>query len=316
MKRRQFLVTSTAALAASGATAKLDPRERVDRALRGDALDRPPFSFWHHFRLKTPEAHAQATLDFHRDYRTDLVKVMSDFPYPRPTGKWYELKVDSNPFPQQIRALELIRDGLGGRKYFVETVFNPWHVAEKLSSKEEVLRLKAENPQALLDALEAIAASEIQHAKRALATGAAGIFLSVANANSESLPPQDYLKFSAPFDRRILEAASGARLNILHLHVENGYLEFFRDFPAAAINYSTHVSGIPFAEVRRQFPATPLMGGIDELQYGKLSPQEMAAQWHAAQAAAGAKFLLSPGCSVPDDSTPAELARLPDLVGA
>ena len=308
MERRQIIEDST--------TAKLTPCERVDRALRGDPLDRPPFTLWHHFRLPTPEAHAQATLDFHRDYRTDLVKVMSDFPYPRPAGKWYELKVESNPFAAQIRALELIRDGLGGRKYFVETLFNPWKVAEKLSSEEELLRLKAENPQALLDALEAIAVSEINHVKRALATGAAGIFLSVANANAESLAPQDYLKFSAPFDRRILEAASGARLNILHLHAEQGYLEFFRDFPAAAINYSTHVSGIPFAEVRGQFPAAPLMGGIDELQYGKLTPQEMAAQWHAAQAAAGAKYLLAPGCSVPDNSTPAELARLPELVGA
>ncbi|MGO9096287.1 MAG: uroporphyrinogen decarboxylase family protein [Bryobacteraceae bacterium] len=311
MERRQNLENSTAALAA-----KLTPRERVDRALRGDPLDRPPFTLWHHFRLPTPEAHSQATLEFHRDYRTDLVKVMSDFPYPRPAGKWYELKVESNPFPPQIRALELIRDGLGGRKYFVETLFNPWKVAEKLSSEEEVLRLKAENPQALLDALEAIAASEINHVKRALATGAAGIFLSVANAESQSLSPQDYLKFSAPFDRRILEAASGARFNILHLHVESGYLDFFRDFPAAAINYSTHVSGIPFAEVRRQFPAAPLMGGIDEVNYGKLTPQEMAAQWHAAQAASGAKYVLAPGCSVPDNSTAAELARLPDLVGA
>jgi uroporphyrinogen decarboxylase len=308
MNRRQIPEDSTAA--------KLTPCERVDRALRGDPLDRPPFTLWHHFRLPAPEAHAQATLSFHRDYRTDLVKVMSDFPYPRPAGKWYELKVESNPFAAQIRALELIRDGLGGRKYFVETVFNPWKVAEKLSSEEEVLRLKAENPQALLDALEAIASSEINHVKRALATGAAGIFLSVANANAESLAPQDYLKFSAPFDRRILDAASGARLNILHLHVENGYLEFFRDFPDAAINYSTQVSGIPFAEVRRQFPAAPLMGGIDEVNYGKLTPQEMTAQWHAAQAAAGAKFLLSPGCSVPDNSTAAELARLPELVGA
>ncbi len=311
MERRQNLENSAAALAE-----KLTPCERVERALRGDPLDRPPFTLWHHFRLPTPEAHAQATLAFHRDYRTDLVKVMSDFPYPRPAGKWYELRVESNPFAPQIRALELIRDGLGGRKYFVETLFNPWKVAEKLSSEEEVLRLKAENPQALLDALEAIANSEINHLKRALATGAAGIFLSVANANAESLAPQDYLKFSAPFDRRILEAASDARFNILHLHAEHGYLEFFRDFPAAAINYSTHVSGIPFAEVRRQFPAAPLMGGIDELNYGKLTPQEMAAQWHAAQAASGAKFLLAPGCSVPDNSTAAELARLPDLVGA
>ena len=81
-------------------------------------------------------------------YRTDLVKVMSDFPYPKPTGKWYELKVNPNPFPDQIRALELIRNGLQGNAYMIETVFNPWNVAQKLSSKEDVLRLKQEKPEA------------------------------------------------------------------------------------------------------------------------------------------------------------------------
>jgi hypothetical protein len=68
-------------------------------------MRRPPFTFWHHFRLPTAEAHAEATLSFHRAYRTDLVKVMSDFPYPKPAGKWYELRPDPNPFPRQIRAL-------------------------------------------------------------------------------------------------------------------------------------------------------------------------------------------------------------------
>jgi hypothetical protein len=140
--RRQFIAQALAVPALLARTiSKLDHKERVDRALAGSSVDRPPFSFWHHFGLKTPEEHAKATLDFHRAYHTDIVKVMSDFPYPKPAGKWYELKVESDPFPRQIKALDLIRDGLDGRAYFIETIFNPWNVAEKLSSKEELLRL-------------------------------------------------------------------------------------------------------------------------------------------------------------------------------
>ena len=200
--------------------AALNRKERVDRALEGRDVDRPPFSFWHHFGLKTAEDHARATLDFHRQYRTDFVKVMSDFAYPRPAGKWFELKVEPNPFPEQIRALELIKNGLDGQTYFVETLFNPFNVAEKLSSPEEVRRLKNEKPQALLDALDVITQSEIHHAKRALETGAAGILLAVANANSLAMTRDDYVRFSAPFDRRILDAVRAARLNILHLHTD------------------------------------------------------------------------------------------------
>ena len=102
MLRRQFLFTGVTAAVLRGAS--LGPKERIDRAIRGSDLDRPPFAFWHHFGLNNPEDHAKATLAFQRKYRTDLVKVMSDFPYPRPSGKWYELKPESNPFAPQIRA--------------------------------------------------------------------------------------------------------------------------------------------------------------------------------------------------------------------
>lgn len=238
MQRRTFLY-----LAGGSAFGKanLSHKERIDRALKGTDVDRPPFSFWHHFGLKTAQEHAGKTLEFHRAYRTDLIKVMSDFPYPRPSGRWYELKPETNPFAPQILALERIRDGLDGRAYFIETLFNSWNVAEKLSSKEEVRRLKQENPKALLNALDVITTSQIHHAKRALSTGASGILLAVANANSNELSKADYLKFSAPFDRRLLEAVSGARINILHLHVDPDYLDAVTGLPAQVVNYSLHV---------------------------------------------------------------------------
>ena len=159
--------------------AKLTSRERIDRALRGEDADRPPFTLWNHFGLeKFPgERHAQATLAFHRRHRTDLVKVMSDFPYPKPP-----LKVEANPFPEQIRALEIIREELAGSMYFVETIFNPYNQARKISSKAEVARLRREDPQTLLDALEIIARSEANHARRAIEAGASGIFLAIDTA--------------------------------------------------------------------------------------------------------------------------------------
>jgi len=303
--------------AATGfAGTKLDHKQRVDRALTGKDVDRPPFSLWHHFGLKTPEEHAQRTLEFHRAYRTDIVKVMSDFAYPKAAGKWYELRVEQNPFPEQIRALELVRDGLNGNAYFIETIFNPWNVAEKLSSKEEVRRLKEQNPDALLQALDVITQSEVNHAKRAFATGASGVLLSVANANAQEMTVGDYAKFSRTFDRKIMAAIAGAKLSMLHLHVAPGYLEQFSDFSFPIINYSRKVSGIPIEEVRRQFPSKVIAGGIDEVDYKKLSAEEMRTQWQSAARAAGRKFILTPGCSVPNDSTAGELGRLPEVVGA
>jgi len=63
-----------------------------------------------------------------------------------------------------------------------------------------------ENPQRLLDALDVLTQSHINHAKHAFAAGASGILFSIANANRTELSPADYAKFSAPFDKRFRDA--------------------------------------------------------------------------------------------------------------
>ncbi len=318
LNRRDFLLAVAGAAASSCGSVRtmLTGRERVDRALRGEELDRPPFTFYYHFGLQDfpGERHAQATLEFHRKFNTDLVKVMSDFPYPKPQERWFELQVVENPFPEQIRALEIIRDGLKGDSYFIETVFNPWNQAEKLSSKEELVRLKDEDPQALLDALEAIAKSEANHAKRAIEAGAAGIFLAIANAQEGVLPEEEYAKFSEPFDQMILQAVSDAPLNTLHLHGDKVYLDRFHSgWDASVIQYSVHGTGVPISRMRQSYYGV-LMGGLDERNFRNLSQAELRQQWQTAQEAAGRNFILAPGCSVPNETTDQELMRLVDLL--
>jgi len=316
LSRRSLLLGSAAAFTLRGAT--LTSTERVDRALKGADVDRPPFTLWHHFldESKPGEEHARSTLQFHDKFHTDLVKVMSDYPYPKPAAEWYAPREEKNPFPQQIRSLELIREGLHGQAYFVETLFNPWKVAENLSSVEEVRRLQKEKPQALLDALELIAKSEANHARRAVAAGAAGIFLAIANAQDGLMTQADYAKFSEPFDKLVLEAVRSAPLNILHLHGDKVYLDrFYRGWTASAINYSMHGTGVPIAKVRAGYSGV-ILGGIDEVNYRKLTPEDLKRQWTEAAQAAGKKFILTPGCSVPNDSSDEELSRLPKLLSA
>ena len=320
LSRRELLLGVSAAAILRGAS--MSSTERVDHALKGEDVDRTPFSFWHHFldEQKPPESHAKSTLDFHRQFHTDLVKVMSDYPYPKPKGQWYEARVIENPFPQQIKALELIRDGLHREAYFVETIFNPWNVAEKLSSRDQVMALKRDNPQRLMDALEAIAKSEANHARRAIQAGAAGVFVSIANAQEGVLPEDDYAKFSEPFDKLIFEAVRPAPLNVLHLHTDAKYGDklyahrFYQGWAASAINYSTYTY-IGIGEVQKNFGGV-VMAGLDERNYRGMSLLDLKRAWLAAKNAANRKFILTPGCSVPNDSTDDELSRLPRLFGA
>lgn len=317
---RRSLLASAAGVPAILRGAAMTSRERVERALDGKDVDRVPFSLWHHFKLEAqgPAAHAQAILKFHRDYQTDFVKVMSDFPYPKAAkGAWYELKPEASPFAPQIKALELIRDGLkSSGTPWVETLFNPVNVAEKLSSKEEVQRMMRAEPDKLLRALEVIAQSEANHARLALKTGATGIFLAIANAQDGIMTKAQYTKFSEPFDRMVLEAAKGARLNILHLHGPKVHLDlFWKGWPGAALNFSVHETGTTMAQARAKAPDAVLIGGTDQRIYRERAVADLKADIATARREAGRKLLFTPGCSVPDDSQPAELKKLVQAAG-
>lgn len=68
------------------------------------------------------------------------------------------------------------------------------------------------------------------------------------------------------------------------------------------INWSVQSSGVSVSTVRSKFSQT-IATGIDEKNYKDLSSEQIRNQWHTARNVAGSKFILTPGCSVPNDSS-------------
>src|ERR1700742_1116342 len=176
----------------SGATV-LSHKERVDKALRGQKVDRPPYTFYRHYGRPTAQLEAQDHLDFHGAYKTDIVKVMNDFEYPKSTtGKWYELKPLDSPYPNQLETLRRVRDGLNGDAYFVDTLYGPYMTAMILfqsqpqfakqpkSEEAQDAQIKSlhefqqQNPDAWHAAMDAITQSTINHIHSAKEIGASG----------------------------------------------------------------------------------------------------------------------------------------------
>lgn len=343
MDRRKFLSSSAAAagLAAASRTFAISPdltrlnhKERVDRALRGEEVDRPPFTFYHHYKRPTAQLEAQDHLEFHRTYSTDIVKVMNDFDYPKSaTGNWYELKPLDSPYPQQLETLKRVRDGLNGDAYFIDTIYGPYMTAmilyqsqprfanqpksEETEAKQiaGLREFQRQNPDGWHTALEAITQSTINHILLAKAIGASGTLVSVFNAESKFGSVEDYEKYTRPYDKRVFEALADSRLTVLHLHyLERPYLSLFADFNAPVIQYSVKTSGIPLSEVRRLY-SQPILGGVDEIDFRKLTVAEIRKQLGRAREQVGTKYIAAPGCSVPDDSTPEELAHFPKAIG-
>lgn len=343
MDRRSFLsraaATAGAALARQvfgekGGKQAMTHKERVDRALRGQDVDRPPFTFYHHYKAPTAQIEAQDHLDFHRTYKTDIVKVMNDFDYPQSkTGKWYELKPLDSPFPDQLTTLQLVRDGLNGDAYFIDTIYGPYMTAMILfqsqpqfanlpksdEAQDEQIRslrdFQQHDPDAWHDALEAITHSTVNHIRHIKDLGASGALVSIFNAESKFGSVADYQKFSRPYDKRVFDVLADTKLSILHLHyLERPYIAQFKDFNAPVIHYSVKASGIPISEVRKQY-SQPIAGGVDEIDFGKLTVDEMRQQWTAAWNEAGSKYIAAPGCSVPDKTAPKALSRFPQSFG-
>jgi uroporphyrinogen decarboxylase len=343
MNRRSFLygAAATAGLASAwplfGAKAgkqSLTHKERVDRALRGQDVDRPPFTFYHHYKAPTAQLEAKDHLEFHRIYKTDIVKIMNDFDYPHSTtGKWYELKPLDSPYPDQLTTLQLVRDGLNGDAYFIDTIYGPYMTAMILFQsqpqfanlpksdevRDEQIRslheFQQQNPDAWHGALEAITQSTINHIRHSKDIGASGALVSIFNAESKFGSISDYERYSRPYDKRVFDALADTKLSILHLHyLEAPYLDQFMDFNAPVIQYSLKTSGIPISEVRKLY-SQPIAGGVDEIDYEKLTVDEIRQQWTEARREAGSKYIAAPGCSVPDNSTSEALMRFPQSLG-
>jgi len=276
---------------------------------------------------------AEDHLEFHRAYNTDIVKVMNDFDYPKSAiGKWYELKPLTSPFPDQLETLRLVRDGLNGDAYFVDTVYGPYMTAMILFQSQpefaglgksdevqdrlvrSISEFQQQNPEAWHTALEAITQSTINHIRQTKEIGAAGTLVSIFNAESKFGSVGDYERYTRPYDKRVFDALADTKLSILHLHsLERPYLDQFKDFNPPVIQYSLKTSGIPISEFRQHYAQT-IAGGVDEIDYRNLSAAEMRKQWMQARAEAGSKYIAAPGCSIPDASTAQELARFPQAV--
>ena len=147
----------------------MTPRERVLAALRGNAVDRPPVSFWGHFYHRESSASdlAQATLENHRTYDWDWIKlnprkhyhvepwgvsyrysgqnekpIQESWPVHEP-GDWAAISEkphDQGALGEQIEAVRLMREGLGPEVPLLQTVFTPLAILRELVKGPDGLR--------------------------------------------------------------------------------------------------------------------------------------------------------------------------------
>ena len=289
--------------------------ERVSGALRGDEVDRPPFSFWYHFGLqhRPGREHAAAEIAFYRTYDLDFLKVMSDYPYPLPDGleaihseeDWRRIEAvapDDQCWSEQLTALSIISDEIGREAMFIETIFSTWTTARRLARSGCLAIARERYPDTLLTAMDAISTSLANYAKQVIARGAAGIFLSLGAATDEVMTADEYETWGRPFDLKILEAVSEAPFNVLHIHGKRIHFRSVMDYPVSALNWS-HFATAPSLAEGKVLSGKTVLGGIDEADASHISAPEISEQVSKSIREVGTRGLIvTPGCSIPTDT--------------
>ncbi|MDQ7819215.1 MAG: uroporphyrinogen decarboxylase family protein [Armatimonadota bacterium] len=312
-------------------------RERVLAAIRGAPVDRVPVALWRHFPTDDQKAEtlARAHIAFQRQFGWDLLKVTpasgyygddwglragyrpnregvrhyTDRPVKR-AADWRRLRVldvTAGAYGRELHALGLIRGDLAD-DLILATVFSPLTVARTLCGDQALVRYLRESPDDLVAGLEVISEVTARFASEALAAGADGIFFATQCATTDYLTVEEYEEFGRPYDLRVLEAAAGAEVRMLHLHGTAVMFDQLADYPVDIINWHDRRTPPTLAEARRRYSGC-LAGGVDE--WGTLSTgttEEIAAQVADAIAQAGGRGLLvTAGCVVPVDLPPERL---------
>jgi uroporphyrinogen decarboxylase len=296
--------------------------ERVRAALRGEAPDVTPASFWFHFpaEQRAGKAMAEAHLAYYRAARPDFLKVMNDNGYAldgvdaiRTPADWRKIRPappDSQPYRDQLDGLRRIVDALGGECLIITTIFNPYATGNDISGNSVTEHLRAD-PEAVSAGLATIAESLAAFAGACIAAGAAGIYFSAQGGERDRFTDAQWQEYVSPHDVTVLRAASaaGASFDLLHICGANLRLDGYAHYPAHAANWATQL-GNPSLSAGRGVFGRPIVGGVD--QRGPIvggSRQAIAAEVQAAIAEAGRSgFIVGAGCTVPNEISVEHLA--------
>lgn len=327
MKLPQYL--PFAALEASG----FEKRERVQAAIAGRPVDRPPVCFWHHFAPRGSGGNmAIETVNFFaRQFDLDIAKVMSDIPYPMPRKAIQSVEdwsmvldwgtTDNEFTASYVSAVRQVRAILGPGYPLLVTVYSPatWAMlfCAEYPNRGRFIEHFQQRPALVHAALGNIALNLRRLAAACIDAGADGLFFS-CHACDETLPAQIYNEIARPYDLLALQGGRNGWINILHAHSDEPEirLEDYFDFPIQALSWADVRTGRSIGSIR-ELTDKCLMGGWDRgsplLTDPGADAETLVSNWagqarEAVRQAGGKGIILAPGCSLPVQSTQQALA--------
>lgn len=320
--------------------------ERLQAAIRREAVDRVPYAVWRHFPDvdRSAPGLAQATLRFHERYGGDLIKLTPNGGYAvqewgcvesdevRPDGHrpcascavqsgddWRQITpLDPGGTPGYVDQIEaIIRMGFDRRvdAPVMPTLFSPLSLARKLSGTRLNTDLR-ERPALVRSALDAITETLIRFADLAITEGVTGLFYSIQAASRRLHSDEEYAEFGEPHDRRFLAEMRDRALLVIHCHGEDLMFERLAALPGDFWNWDTRTTPPSLADGKAMVPGA-VMGGLDQfrtLRNG--TPEAVVAEVQDALAQTGGTGLVvAAGCVLAMATPDANLAAMVRMLG-
>lgn len=308
----------------------LTKRERLEKAIQGEEVDRVPVALWRHWPGDDQRAAdlAEATVVFQRQWDFDFCKVtpassfcIADYgvqdrwvghlegtrEYVRRAVErsldWTELRVlepGRGALGRQLEVLRLLKDAFGVEVPFIQTIFSPLAQAKNIAGPDLLIDHMRTAPDRLKTGLNTITESTLRFIDAVRKSGVSGIFYAIQHASYVVMSEEEYKEFGRPYDLRILEALPETWwLNMIHLHGKAPMFDLVADYPVQALNWHDREAGPTLAEGKLKFKGA-VSGGIgrwDAMHNG--TPVEVRAQARQAiEQTNGRRFILSTGCVI------------------
>jgi uroporphyrinogen decarboxylase len=288
-------------------------RERIQAAIKGEIVDRPPVALWRHFPVddQSPELLANAHLHYQQNYdwgvndewvgdtegtRRYSTSIISD---PHDWETLPILEPTSTHLAGQLECLRLIRARLDPGTPLLQTIFSPLAQAKNLAGNDMLLEHLSHHPSVVMKGLKTITQTTRLFVEAAMNTGIDGIFYAVQHAQGQLMSFEEYKIFGLIFDRETIEPAENLWCNMLHLHGQEIHFELANELPFQIVNWHDRESYPSLTEAQSLFQGV-ICGGMrqDTIVYRDHTEVENEAA-DAIQQTGGKRFVLGTGCVVP-----------------
>ena len=322
-------------------------KERVQAALSGAELDRPPYGFWTHLPGIDLDAHrlAAETAAFCARYDLDFVKSMPNGFYcvedwgcvcdysdierggvarvVRPAiasavdwAKLERVDVTKGSFGRELRHLELLIDQVTLEVPVLATVFSPLTIAAKLSNGAQRRHLMSDAQQ-VEQGLDVITEVTCNFVRESIKRGCAGIFLALQDANPAAYDESTYRRFGEAFDRRVLEAArvAGGWFNVLHMHGNDIMFDLLKHYEVTALNWHIGETSPSISDYRAAGGNKPILGGLVRDHITRRDHAALRDDIRRTMDATGGRgILLAPACVIRHPVDEHTLTAIADMI--